>query len=124
MFKKLIKDEKSILYAADRITRTRLNKARKSLYEKGKLFYKHYLDLEVKNVSFEKENTKVRITFYTPFVEQKKDINRLSALYSIKITFELVHADVEDLCFFSKSAVYPKYCLLPWILSPLKHLFF
>lgn len=34
LFKKLIKYEKSIFYAADRITRTLLNKARKSLYEK------------------------------------------------------------------------------------------
>ena len=36
LFKKLIKDEKSMFYAIDRITRTLLNKARKSLYEKDK----------------------------------------------------------------------------------------
>ena len=30
IFKKLIKDVKSVFYAADRITRTLLNKARKS----------------------------------------------------------------------------------------------
>ena len=34
VFKKLIKDEKSIFYASDRITKTLLNKARKYLYEK------------------------------------------------------------------------------------------
>ena len=34
VFRKLIKDEKSIFYASDRITKTLLNKARKSLYEK------------------------------------------------------------------------------------------
>ena len=39
---------------------------------------------------------KRRISFYTPFVEQKKDINRSSALYSTKAPFELVHADVAD----------------------------
>ena len=33
LFKKLIRDEKSIFYAVDRITRMLLNKARKSLYK-------------------------------------------------------------------------------------------
>ena len=112
LFKKLIKDEKSMFYATDRITRTFLNKARKSLYKKDKVFYEYYLDLDDKNVLYENENTKTRIPFYTPFVEQKKDINQLSALYSIKAPFELVHADVADIRFYSRSAVYPKYYLL------------
>ena len=47
--KKLIKDKKSKFYVADRITRTLLNKAKNSLYEKDKAFYKHYVDLEDKN---------------------------------------------------------------------------
>ena len=34
LFKKLIKDEKSIFYAVDRINRMLLNKARKSMYDK------------------------------------------------------------------------------------------
>ena len=45
LLKKLINDEKSIFYATDRITRMLLNKARKSLYKKDKVFYKYYLDL-------------------------------------------------------------------------------
>ena len=57
LLKKLIKDEKSIFYAADRITRTLLNKARKSLYKKDKVFYKYYLDLEDKNVLNESKQT-------------------------------------------------------------------
>ena len=61
---------------------------------------------------YESENTKAKIPFYTHFVEQRKDIDRSSALYSIKAPFELVHADVADIRFFSKSAVDPKYCLL------------
>ena len=69
LFKKLIKDENSIFHAADRITRTLLNKARESLYEKDKIFYKYYLDLEDKNVLYESENPKTKILFYTPFVE-------------------------------------------------------
>ena len=74
MFKKLIKDEKSIFYAADKITRTLLNKARKHLYEKYKIFYIYYLFLEDKHVFYEKENTETRIPFYTSFVKQKKKL--------------------------------------------------
>ena len=70
-----------------------LNKARKSLYKKGKVFYEYYLDLENKNVLYESEKPKT-IAIYTPFVEQRKVIDRSSALYSIKAPFELVHADV------------------------------
>ena len=66
-----------------------------------------------KNILYENdEGTKTRIPCYTSFVEQRKDIDRSSALYSIKVSFELVHADVADIRFFSRSAVHPKYCLL------------
>ena len=50
LFKNLIKDEKSMFYVADRINRSLLAKAKTSLYEKEKNFYKYYLDLEDKNV--------------------------------------------------------------------------
>ena len=101
LFKKLIKDEKSVFYAADRINKTLLNKARKSFHKKDKIFYKFYLKLKNKNILYENdEGTKTRIPFYTPFVEQRKDIDRSSALYSIKMPFELVHADIADIRFF------------------------
>ena len=61
---------------------------------------------------YENENTKTRIPFYAPFVKQKKDIDHLFVLYSIKAPFELVHGDVAGIQFFHKSAVDPKYCLL------------
>ena len=112
LFKKLIKDEKSIFYAVDRIIRMLLNKARKSLYENDKVFYKYYLDLEDKNVLYKSKNTKTKIPFYTPFVKQRKDIYQSSGFYSIKAPFELVHADITDIRFFSILAVDPKYCLL------------
>ena len=38
LFKKLIKDEKSVFYAANRISRLLLGKAKKSLYERIKFF--------------------------------------------------------------------------------------
>ena len=70
------------------------------------------MDLEDKDVLYESKDPKKSILFYTPFVEQKKDIDRPSTPYSIKAPFKLVHADIADIQFFSKSAVEPKYCLL------------
>ena len=61
-FKKLVKNEKSIFYVENRITRMLFNKARKSLYEKDKAFYKYYLDLD-KNVLNESKKPKAKIPF-------------------------------------------------------------
>ena len=47
----------------NRITRMLFNKARKSLYEKDKAFYKYYLDLEDKNVLNESKKPKAKIPF-------------------------------------------------------------
>ena len=106
LFKKLIKDEKSIFYATDRITRT--------LYEKDKVFFK--------NVLYENENTKARIPFYTPFLHQKKDIDRSSALYNIKASSELVHGEVTDIRFFLSQPSIQNIAYWLWIFSLLKHL--
>ena len=46
------------------------------------------------------------------FIEQKKDIDRSSTLYSIKAPFELFHADIAIIKLLSKSAFDPHYCLL------------
>ena len=101
LFKKLIEDEKSVFYAADRINKTLLNKTRKSFYKKDKIFYKFYLELENKNILYENdEGAKTRIPFYTSFVEQRKDIDRSSALYSVKAPFELVDADIANIQVF------------------------
>ena len=111
MFFYVIKDEKSMFYTTDRITRTLLNKTRKSLQEKDKIFYKYYLDLDDKNTLYENESTNARIPFYTSFLEHKKGIDRFSALNSIKAPFEHTCRRGRYL-FFSRSAVDSKYCLL------------
>ena len=81
------------------------------VYEKDSVFYKLFLNLEVANIL--DEGRLHNIPFYTSLVEQKKkDIDRSSALYSIKAPFELLHADVADIHFFSKPLSDPKYCLL------------
>ena len=59
------------------------------------------------------DNDNIVAPFYTPSVEQQKDINR-STLFSFEGPFELLHADIAYIKFFTKSAVdpNPKYCLL------------
>ena len=94
LIKKLIKDEESVLYAVDRLSRLLLGKAKKLLYEKGNVFYKYYLDLQDKNALCESKEPKKYIPFYTSLVEQRKDIDRSSALYSIKALFKIMHPDI------------------------------
>ena len=83
LFKKLLKGKNSILYSADEINITLLNKSRTSSFEKDKAFYKIYIRWEDQEIIYDDDNEKERIPFYTPFVEQKQDINRSSMLYSI-----------------------------------------
>ena len=111
LFKKLIKDQNSVSYSADRINTTLLNKGRRSSYEKDKVFYRLFNTIEDRNIIYEDDNEN-RIPFYTPFVEQKKDIDRSSSLYTINGPLQFFHADVAFLKFFAKSAVDRKYALL------------
>ena len=111
LFKKLINDQNSVFYAADKINNTLLNKGRRSSYEKDKVFYKIFNTIEDRNIIYE-DDDESRIPFYTPFVEQKKDIDRSSALYTVNAPLQFFHADVAFLKFFAKSAVDPKYALI------------
>ena len=111
LFKKLINDQNSVFYAADKINNALLNKGRRSSYEKDKVFYKIFNAIEDRNIIHE-DDDESRIPFYTPFVEQKKDIDRSSALYTVNAPLQFFHADVAFLNFFSKSAVDPKYALI------------
>ena len=46
LFGKLMKDSNSLFYLVEKISRNLLNKARKSVYEKDKVFYKIYNEIE------------------------------------------------------------------------------
>ena len=46
LYKSLTKDENSVFYAADSISKTLINRARKSLYDKDKVFAKLYKESE------------------------------------------------------------------------------
>ena len=70
LFKKLINDQNSVFFSSDKINKTLLNKGRKSRYEKDKVFYNLFKNIENKNIIYDKDET--RVPFYTPFIPQKK----------------------------------------------------
>lgn len=74
LFKKLITDSKSVFYAAGRINKTLLNKAKKSYYSKDKVFIKLCKVLDNKNILYTDEDNigRSRNLFYTSFLKQKK----------------------------------------------------
>ena len=86
LFKTLENDPKSVFDRVENLFKTIIDKAKKSVYDKNKVFV-------------------------IPFVEKKSNIDQ-STLYSISKPFELLHADIADLRFLAKSTVDPKYCLL------------
>ena len=109
LFRKLINDEKSVFFSTDRINKTLLNKGRKSSYEKDKVFYNLFKNVENKSVIYEENEN--RVPFYTPYLPQRKNIDR-STLYTVNGPLQFFHADIAFLKFLAKSAVDPKYALL------------
>ena len=110
LYKKLTQNENSVLFAVDQINVKILNRVKKSSYDKDQVFYKLFEKLE--NEKREEDLIKPQIPFYTPFIEQRKDIDRSSALYTVNGPLQFFHADLAYLRFFAKSAVDPKYALL------------
>ena len=108
LYLKLVQNENSVLFAADQINTRLLNRLKKSSYDKDQVFYKLFKKLE----NEEKDIIEPQIPFYTPFIEQRKDIDRSSALYTVNGPLQFFHADLAYLQFFTKSAVDPKYALL------------
>ena len=108
LYRKLIENENSVLFAIDKINARVLHRLKKSSYDKDQVFYKLFQKLE----NEEKDIIEPQIPFYTPFIEQRKDIDRSSASYSINGPLQFFHADLAYLQFFAKSAVDPKYALL------------
>ena len=107
MYKALQKDEQSIFFANEKLTKQIIKKANRSTYEKDKVFLTLYKNLDNVNIQAEE----VIISSHVPFVEKKSDVDR-STLYSFSRPFELLHADIDDIRFFAKSAADPHYCLL------------
>ena len=74
LFGKLTKDSKRLFYLVEKINRNLLNKARKSVYEKDKVFYKLYNEIENWDTVFDEEDEK--IPFRTPFSKKRTLIDR------------------------------------------------
>ena len=106
LFKNLQKVPKSVFYSTGNLSKSILNKANKSVYEKDKVFVNLYKPLEDKN--FDKT---LNAPLVTLFFSQKNDVDH-STLYSISNPFDLVRGDIADTRFLAISAVDPKYCLL------------
>ena len=58
LFGKLTKDSNSLFYFVEKINRNLLNKVRKSVYEKDKLFYKLDNEIENRDTIFDEEDEK------------------------------------------------------------------
>ena len=106
LFRNLQKDRKSIFYSIENLSRTIQNKARKSTYDKDKVFVNLCNQLEYKNL-YRNDN----LPLVTLFVNNRSNIDH-STFYSISKPFELLHVDIADLRFLAKSAADSEYCLL------------
>ena len=106
LYNALKKDGESISFASEKINKQLITKIKRSKYEKDIIFLKLYNTIENVNLD-EKEE----IPTFVPFIENKKDIDN-STLYSFNGPFQLLHTDIADISFFSKSTAGPHYCLL------------
>ena len=77
LFKNLQKDSRSIFYSVGNLSRSILNKARKSAYDKDKVFVNLCNQLEDKKI-YQNNN----LPLLTPFVNKRNNIDHLT-LYSI-----------------------------------------
>ena len=106
LYNALKKDEESVLFASEKLNKQLIKKIKKSKYEKDGIFLKLYKAIE--NVDIDE---KEQIPTFVPFIENKKDIDS-STLYSFNGPFQLLHADIADIRFFSKLAADLHYFLL------------
>ena len=111
LLKKLRVDENSLFFAkGDELNEKTVNKLAKSRYDKDTVLLNLYRELKKNGGKIKELKTKVVIN--TPFVQERAVTQRGEMLHTIDGPMQLVHADVADLNFFSKSVVAPKYCLL------------
>ena len=81
LYNALVNDSKSVFYAADKIAKTIIKKARNSLYKKDIVVVNIYNGLENKKFLPEK------VPLNTPFVEKKQNIT-CTTLYSFNLVFQ------------------------------------
>ena len=91
LYNALVRDQKSVFYATDEITNNLIKKARTSTYAKDRVFVTVFKKIDSKKIFISE-----KAPLDTPFVENKEDIDR-STLYSFKVTFEALQADIADI---------------------------
>ena len=101
-FNKLKKDPLSAAFAEEILDKKLLLKLKQSKYVEDKKFFNLVNLLDKKNVIFEPE----RVT-RTDYVE-KREIDH-STLYSFDAPFQIFHADVANLEFLGKNAIFLQY---------------
>ena len=69
LFKRLVENENSVLFAVDKINVRILDKVKKSLYDKDQVFYKLFKKLEDQDDDGDDDDDRLQIPFYTPFIE-------------------------------------------------------
>ena len=112
LFNKLQTDIKSMLFIQEEINNKLLKKLKNSKYKNDKEFVNSFNLLVDKKTDFNKQDGgRYSIPIKSEYIQKSNDIDR-STLYSVQTPFDLLHADVGDLCFLGKSAADPKYCLL------------
>ena len=84
LYNALVNDSKSVFYATDKVTKTLIKKARKSLYKKDIVFANIYNRL--KNKTFLPEE----VPLNTPFVEKEKQDIICTTFYSFSRHYKLI----------------------------------
>ena len=109
LYNALTNDANSIFYATFQITKNLIIKAKSSIYEKDKVFFNMFNNLDKENKKIESLLQKPPLT--TQFIEKRSDID-CSTLYSFDGSFQLLQTDIACISFLAKSAIDPKFCLL------------
>ena len=109
LYDALTNDTNTIFYATSQITKNLIRKAKNSIYEKDKVFFNMYDNLDKENKKIESLLENPPLT--TQFIEKKKWYWS-STLYSSDGPFQLLQADIVYISFLAKSTVDTKFCLL------------
>ena len=106
LFRSLQNNPRSVFYTTTKLTKALIKKAQTAAYVKDKVFANLHDELDDKD--FHKNEN---LSLVTPYIDKRTNIDH-STLYSFNKPFEILHVDIADLRFLSKSAADPKYCLL------------
>ena len=114
--------EKSVPCAYEVLTNTSVETIKNIHIQKMELFFLYQRTKAEKNETDEKcidksfkfkiFNFESFIPIYMPYAEERKNVDKSSALHSFDGPLQLMHANIADIRFFACSAVDPKYSML------------